>query len=206
MSKIIFNYKSSSTTIQCNAQETMKDIYKKFESKINIDKEIDLSKLIFMYNGSKIDENSTYDEIINEEDRQSKQTIILVDDLNEGDTPSEIIIKSNEIICPTCNENAFIQLNDYKININGCKKGHNAFNILLNEFEETQGIDVTKITCENDNCNINKGGTFANVFYRCIICKKNLCPICKTKHNKENKDHKIIVSFDCRSSSFIISS
>ena len=157
MSKVIFNYKSSSTTIQCNGQETMKDIYKKFESKINIDKEIDLSKLIFMYNGSKIDENSTYDEIINEEDRQSKQTIILVDDLNEGDTPSEIIIKSNEIICPTCNENAFIQLNDYKININGCKKGHNAFNILLNEFEETQGIDVSKITCENDNCNCNKG-------------------------------------------------
>ena len=193
MSQVIFNYKSSSTTIQCNGQDIMKDIYKKFESKINIDKEIDLSKLIFMYNGSIINENSIYDEIINEEDRQSKETIILVDDLNNnGDTPTEIIIKSNEIICPTCSENAFIQLNDYKININGCKKEHNTFNILLNEFEETQGIDVSKITCENDNCNSNKGETYANAFYRCIICKKNLCPICKTKHNKENKDHKII--------------
>jgi len=193
MSLAIFNYKSSKTTIQCNGEELMKDIYKKFILKIKVDREIDLSQLIFMHNGNVINENMTFNQILNEEDRKSNQAIILVEDANGGgDTPEIKLVKSYEIICPECNENAFIKLYDYKVNINDCKKGHNEYNILLNEYEKTQGIDISKIMCEKDECKNNKGEAYANAFYRCINCKKNLCPLCKTTHSKENKEHKVI--------------
>jgi len=192
MSIVIFNYKFSKVTIQCNGQELMKDIYKSFESKIKIDKEIDISKLIFMYNGSPIDENLTFNQVIKGEDKKSNQMIILVQDLEKGEAQNEKIIKSYENVCPTCEENAFIKISDYKININDCPKAHNTFNILLNEYEKTQGIDASQIICENDDCKSNMVETYANAFYRCITCKKNLCPLCKSKHSKNNKDDKII--------------
>ena len=46
------------------------------------------------------------------------------------------MIKSNEIICPTCKENIFINLNDYKINLFNCKNKHNIRNILLKSYED----------------------------------------------------------------------
>ena len=168
------------------------DIYKKFESKIKIDKQIDISKLIFTYYGSVIDENLTYNQVINGEDKKTNIMKICVRGLGDEEASSEKIIKSFEIICPTCEENAFIKLNNYKININDCKEKHNTYNILLNEYEKTQGINASKITCENNDCKKNRGETHKNAFFRCVTCKKNLCPLCKDGHNKKNKEHRII--------------
>jgi len=96
------------------------------------------------------------------------------------------IKESKEIICPKCNENILIKLDEYKINLFNYKNNHNINNILLNEYENN--IDISKIIC--NNCKIkNKSNTYNNEFYRCNICKINLCPICKSNHNK---DHKII--------------
>ena len=59
-------------------------------------------------------------------------------------------------------------------------------NILLNEYNETQKIDISKIIC--DECKINnKNDSYNNIFYRCNECKKNLCITCQNKHNKEHK-------------------
>ncbi len=55
-------------------------------------------------------------------------------------------------------------------------------NILLNEYEKTQLIDISKIKCEK--CN-----TFNNEFYKCITCGKNLCLLCK---DSNDKSHNII--------------
>ena len=55
-------------------------------------------------------------------------------------------------------------------------------NILLNEYEKTQLIDISKIKCEK--CN-----TFNNEFYKCITCGKNLCILCK---DSNDKSHNII--------------
>ena len=192
MSIAIFNYKNSNTTVQCNGEEFMKDVYKKFESKNKIDKEIDISKLIFTYYGNIIDENLTYNQVISGEDKKSNIMQIVVQDFDNGETSSEKIIKSYEIICPACEENAFIKLKNYKININDCKEEHNTFNILLNEFEKTQGIDASKMICENNDCKINRGETYKNAFYRCVTCNKNFCPLCKNLHSKKNNSHKII--------------
>ena len=48
--------------------------------------------------------------------------------------------------------------------------------------------DISKIIC--NNCKIkNKSQTYNNEFYRCNICKMNICPLCKSNHNN---NHKII--------------
>ena len=39
---------------------------------------------------------------------------------------------------------------------------------------------------------VNKSNTFNNIFYRCISCKINLCPICRTKHDNSHN----IINYD----------
>ena len=186
MEKLIFNYKGIETIIQCNINDKIKDIYKRYENKLGID----ISKLYFIYNGNKINDNLILNEIINEEDKRRNIMNILVSENNET-IIKENIIKSKEIICPKCKENILIKLNEYKINLCNCKNNHNINNILLNEYENINKIDISKIIC--DNCKIkNKSNTYNNEFYRCNICKINLCPLCKSKHSNNHK----IINYD----------
>jgi len=60
----------------------------------------------------------------------------------------------------------------------------------MDEFEEKQKLNKSKIKC--DKCGNNKAETFNNIFYICNECKINLCPICKSNHDKSNKLHNII--------------
>ena len=93
----------------------------------------------------------------------------------------QIYIKSKEIVCPICNESASISMNNYKISISGCKNGHRTENIPLNEFEEKQKINISKIIC--DQCKaMNMGNVTDHLFFRCLKCNKNLCLMCKTNH------------------------
>ena len=64
-----------------------------------------------------------------------------------------------------------------------CKNGHNINNILLDEFEDAQYIDESKIICDECKDN-NKYTSYKKIFYRCNKCKMN---VCKNKHNKEHK-------------------
>ena len=41
-------------------------------------------------------------------------------------------------------ENTKYKLNEYKIDLYECKNGHRIDNILLDEFEKTQYIDISK--------------------------------------------------------------
>ena len=98
------------------------------------------------------------------------------------------IVKSKLVKCPECKENIRIKMNDYKIKLYDCKNGHNIENILLEEYENTQKIDISEI--KYNICNINnKSNTFNNEFYVCNTCKKNICPLCKSIHDK---NHNII--------------
>ena len=130
MAKVIFNYKGIETEIQCNINDKIKDIYKRYETKIGID----ISKLYFIYNGNKINNNLALNEIINEEDKRRNIINILVNENNET-IIKENIIKSKEIICPKCYENILIKINEYKINLFNCKNNHNINNILLNDLK-----------------------------------------------------------------------
>ena len=103
------------------------------------------------------------------------------------------IIKSPVIICPTCKEISKIKINSYKITLYECKNRHIMDNIKFNEYEKTQEIDISKIMC--DACkSMSKSDAYQNKFYRCLICKVNLCPLCKANHDKGHK----IINYDLK--------
>ena len=169
MAKVIFNYKGIETEIQCNLNEKIEDIYKKYKTKIGKD----ISKLpYFIYNGNIINDNIILNQIINEEDKRRNIMNILVNE-NIKTIIKDNIIKSKEIICPKCNENILIKINEYKINLFNCKNNHEINNILLNEYEKLEKIDISKIIC--GNCQIKNKNN--NEFYRCNKCKINLLSI-----------------------------
>ena len=161
MAKAIFSYKGNETEIQCNINEKIKDIIKRYETKSGND----ISNVFFIYNGNKLNDNLILNEIINEEDKRRNIINILV---NESDETiiKDNIIKSKEVICPKCNENILIKINEYKINLFNCKNNHEINNILINEYQNN--IDISKIVC--NICKIkNKGNTYNNEFYRCNV-------------------------------------
>ena len=186
MLKIIFNYKEKEVTIQSSIDKLMKDIFQEFSEKSEIN---DANKIYFIYNGNKINEEVYCNKLINEEDRNRNIMNILVYDEDEN-PGNENNYQSKEIICPECKENILLKINDYKINLYDCKNGHSLNNILLNKFEKTQNIDISKIICNDCKIN-NKSNIYNNIIYKCLknCNNKNLCPVCKLKHNK---DHKII--------------
>ena len=177
----IFSYQSQITTIQCNQEDSMKYICAKFANKVmeNID------ELYFIYGGQAIDLNLKFKETANEEDKKSGRMKINAE-LNDLDNIKEKeTIISDTIICPTCKEHCLFKINDSKITLFGCQNKHENKNIIIDQFYETQAIDESKIIC--DDCKINnKQETFEKKFYYCLVCSKNFCPICKSKHDKSH--------------------
>ena len=163
------------TTILCSPEENIKDILKRYSIKIKKD----INNLVFYYNANLVDKEKKYKDIINNIDKERKEMNIIVYDYNNT-IIEERIIKSKDIICKECKKNIKIKIDNYRYNIYGCK--HERNNIKIKEFENSQEINESKIICEICNEN-NKGNAYNNEFYRCIICNKNICPLCKIKHN-----------------------
>ena len=183
MINVIFTLNGFQTNIQATKEEKMKIICQKFASKL----EIDINDINFIYGGEQINLELSFNEQANQIDKNKNEMNILVYErtqtiINEGK------VYSKEIICPKCFENCKINIEDYKIKLFDCKNGHENNNILLSEFKNTQIIDESNINC--DNCkNINKNKAYNKQFYKCLTCKLNLCPLCKSSHNN---NHKII--------------
>ena len=174
MVEVIFIYEGQQIIIQCNnLEDKMKDIINKF--KIKIEKEED-NNLFYIYNGDKINEKLELNKII--KDKNEKKINILVYVNRNKEEEKEII--SNEILCPECKENILININNYKINLYDCKNRHKRENITLNEYENIQKVDLSKIIC--NKCNINNRNN--KELYICTECNINLCPLCKYKHDK----------------------
>ena len=182
--KAIFSINGISTTIPCETNEKFKDIFQRLAIKANIN----ITKIAFLYNGDIINPESKFEEVISKEDKNNNNTMknILVDKMNIEEIKEERKILSKYIICKECKEVALIKIENYRINIS-CKNGHNINNLKINEFENTQIIDIAKIQC-NECKEKNKGNTHGNEFYKCMTCNKNLCPLCKMRHQY----HKVI--------------
>jgi len=185
MSNILFQYNGQKIAIQCDIKDKFKDIIKKFFIKSQIQ---DDNNLFFLYDGNKIDENLTLEQIINKADKEKKELTILVE---EQSLDSILLLKNKEyktedILCPKCGDNILLRIKDYKINLYNCKNGHNLENILLSEFENTKKIESSNTLCGNckkkNICN-----SFNNKIYICLSCKINLCPLCKSSHDKNHK-------------------
>ena len=184
MAKVIYFYEGTQTTIQCDMNDLLKDIFQKFLIKA----EINLDKVYFLYDGCKLKEDLTFKEAINETDKGENIMRIVVQEINK-EMQKDSLMKSEEIICPNCYESIRINLKDYKINIYDCKNNHKVDNLTFNEFEKSQLVNISKIIC--DKCkDKNKGNSYKNEFYKCISCGLYLCPLCKLAHEKEQ--HKII--------------
>ena len=185
--QIIFNYEGVEIIIQCNINDKMKDIINNFLNKIE-NKE---NNLFYLYNGWQINKELTFNEQANEFDKNRKIINILVSKSEKEIEEQEEIIISKDIICPQCKENALIDINNFKINFQDCKNGHNISDIKLIEFEQTQKINLNSIRCQICNKN-HKSNKSNHEFYICNTCNKNICHICKSIHNKNH----IIINYD----------
>ena len=181
----IFIYRGQNIIIQCNLDEKMKEIIQKFKIKAELNKEF----IYYLYQGNQINQELKLENIISLDDKNLKQLKIVVNVMDES-KQDNYIIKSKNIICPECKENIRIKIEDYLIKLYDCKNGHIINNISLEKYE-TQNIDISKIICENCKEN-NKSNTYNNEMYRCLNCKINICPWCKSYHNKKQN----IINYD----------
>ena len=179
MAEVIFNYDGNKITIQYNSNEKLKDIIKRYI--IKTDKKKD--DIYFLYGGSQINEDLTFEEHASSEDKKrNKMSILVFDRIDNDESKSNKLKKSNNLICPECKENIRIYINNFKITLQNCKNNHKIENLLINEFEKSQNIDESQILCQK--CKIDKSQVYNNKFYFCIDCQVNLCPLCILEHDK----------------------
>ena len=185
MSLIHFVYEGKSYDIHCTRDELLRNISQRFINKSEIKNS---TSLFYLYNGNKLNLDLTLNELIGRDNNNAQNIKILVNPCDDN-SPINIYYRPKFIICPECEKNARIKIQNFKCTIYGCKDKHITNDISLEKFEETQKINLSNIICENCNEN-NRGTTHGNKFYRCTKCKINLCPLCKGEHVK--KKHKII--------------
>ena len=163
MVEVEFYYNGIKTKIQCKLNDKIKNICQKYLNKINEDK----NDIYFTYNGNLLNifnEELTFKERMNSEDKKINKMKILVFK-KEIENEEEDIIKSKDIICPTCGESIRFEVINFKIKLSECKNGHIIDNILLNEFEKTQYINNKEIKCEICNIN-NKSNSYNTICFK----------------------------------------
>ena len=177
MCQIEFTYEGNPIIIQGESKTTMQESIEKFLSKSGVSKD----NLLFLYGGNTIEEESTFDELVNDIDKSRNKMSILV--LNYKDAEKNIKQrKSKNIICPECHQDIRIKIDKNKILLYDCKNGHKKEFQTPEEFEKSQYIDESKIIC--DKCKLqNKNDSYDNKFFICCNCKLKLCPLCKNNHD-----------------------
>ena len=191
---IQFSYNCNPVLIQGNMKEKMKNIIDKFIVKTSANR----NSIYFIYGGNIIQEEKFLFEIINNGDKLRNQMNILVNSLSDDQhnhNQTNSIINSKEVICPKCSCHINMKIENYKISLFDCKNNHSIKDIFIKDFQDTQNIDLKKINC--DICNQrNKHDAFNNEFFICFTCSKNLCPICKSIHDKSH----FIINYDKKNS------
>ena len=141
-----FTYNSQKKIpIYSKLNERFEEICNKFALKINKD----ISKIQFIYSGKDINTNNkliTLGEIINKIDNERKMMSIIALSNESTIINKKNIIKANQVICPRCQESARINFENFQIKIYDCKNQHTSY-LLLNEYEDSQTIDESKIFC-----------------------------------------------------------
>ena len=122
---------------------------------------------------------------MSELDQEEKKLKVSVNMNKEDKEPEQIIIRSDDIICPKCKEPCRIAFDNLMIKLYECSNKHEINDIKIENFDDTQKIDISQIACEN--CNLNNKGNYENdEFFVCLTCNKNICPSCKSNHNTQH--------------------
>ena len=113
--QIELSYNDINIIMQCKTDEKLKDVFENFKLKVKAENKL----LTYIYDGIAIqNENSTFNEIVNLEDKKRNKMNILV---VEGEIPvlthQDCIIESNNIVCPECKEDIKFNFEDYVINL-----------------------------------------------------------------------------------------
>ena len=179
--EITINYNGEEKICQCNdTKQKIGDLFIVYWPKG------DINSLTILYSGKVINKDLSISKFVTKGDNERKKMNILITSEEKKST----IIKSKDIICPKCKAKAKLDIIDYKIFIQ-CMEGHNLGNILLNEYDNTQKIDLADIVCEICKKE-NKAESYQNIFYKCIQCDTNICIKCQSKHQSEYNEHNII--------------
>ena len=181
MAEVIFNYEEIETIIKCNIDSKMKDIINDYLKKIKRSQ----NDFYYIYKDNEVYEEFTFNEQANEFDKIRKRMNITVNKITENKEINEML--SKEIICPECQENTLLNIQDFNINLFGCKKTHKINNLTLYKFEESQKIDSSKFICSQ--CKTNN--ISIDSFFICFSCNITICSNCKLNHDSEH----IIVNY-----------
>ena len=179
MVQVEFDFKQALTVIQADSEDIFNNVLDKYIQKTMMDK----NSLYFIANGKLINPEKKIKEELNEINKKSLKILVYEKDTEKKE---QLFEKSKEIICPICQEPCLIKIENFKIKLYGCKNGHSKQNIQFTDFLETQKLNLSKIIC-NTCKKSNKGNTNGNLFFKCLNCQQNLCPLCKTyKHDQEH--------------------
>ena len=143
-----------------------------------------------MYGGNVINSEISLNKLNNALEAKNNILNILVLELEKPKPPKPELKKSNIVICSICKGTCRLEIKNYKIKLYACENGHIINDILVNDFQKTQYIDESKIIC--DICKSQKIEQYNKQFFNCDVCNQNLCPLCKSIHNKSHK----IVDYD----------
>ena len=168
MSTIKFIYMKNIYKVELKKNKSINDILSKYASFINIK----LKELTFIYKGKNLSLNNN----IALEGLKDKYMIIFVFSLNRNTENKKKKI-TNHIICPQCQDLAFISNLEDKI-ITKCINKHIFTDLTLNFFIHSQYIDESKIKC--DKCDNYK--YYYDKFYLDQNNKK-ICPLCTLLEN-----------------------
>ena len=176
MASAIFNYKGEPIKIECNKEDKMKDICNKFVNK----KGIDINLIYFIVNGKKINFEFTFNEEQGKVNKDNNEMKIIVFDF---DLTIYFNKDRKEIICQECKENCKIKIRDYKGELHNCNEKPKKNNILLDEKNNAEKIDESNTICNICKQNIS----LKKELYKCLVCKKEIYPSCKSEHEIEHK-------------------
>jgi hypothetical protein len=152
----------------------LEETFKKFINQIN--KKFILNEFDFFYEGVKIDDYSK-----------------MLKDIIKKTKNISVEKKLRIVKCPLCDCNeSIIDLSNYEIAFYGCKYSHNNHIYLLNEYNDSQKVDFSKIICSKNGC--QETMSYDN-FDNCLTCTnltdstQNFCSkhSSKKEHNETHK-------------------
>ena len=178
MIKVEFNFNQTITVIQATLQDPFQDIIKSYLQKTQLES----GSVSFIANGKVLNQEGTLENKMNPLNKENKILKILVNLINPS-KPEQNLIKSKDIICPKCYEPCRIKIENYGFKLYDCVNNHIIDNIKINDFQNTQMINMNDIICEIHK-DKNMANSYKNKFYKCLTCKRNICLLCKENHDK----------------------
>jgi len=177
--ELIFYYNGYKHLKSIEKNDSLREILKKFMKENKIEKK----DHYFISNGKKISMKSLKEKPIKAKEFSGKK--IFVFNLNAIKDKKDW--KFENILCPECQNLAFIIYNNETITLD-CKICNKKSNYSLNEFMDVQ-FESSNFIC--DDCkSINNFYDTSNESYICYNCDKKLCNGCHFKH--KNISHNVI--------------